>query len=138
MTRETSDVFTNYLQLLARKIMVHQISFRLEAKQWLKYHYAHTLWDPYYTTIACITDQTSSDDESFTILWGHIIRTFSSHSRQTNLKAATYIIDATSNQVTKEVDDNLSENSWQGQNKISKKGEKIGNLEAQKNTYVGC
>ena len=68
--QDTKDTFTDDLQVLARKIIVHKPSFRKEANQQLKAQYAHKLQDQYYAAMAHIVLQSSPEDESFTRFWG--------------------------------------------------------------------
>ena len=58
--RETKDTFTNDLQVLARKIIVHKPSFRKEANQQLKAQYAHKLQDQYYAAMENVLRSLSS------------------------------------------------------------------------------
>ena len=69
-TRETKDTFTDYLQVLARKIIVQKPSFRKEANQQLKVQYAHKLWDQYYAVMTPSALQSSPEEESFTRFLG--------------------------------------------------------------------
>ena len=63
--QETKDTFTDDLQVLVRKIIVHYPSF-LDANNQLKAQYEHKLQDPYYVAMACSALQPSPEKETFT------------------------------------------------------------------------
>ena len=79
---ETKNIFTDDLQVLARKIIAHKPSFCLEANNQLKAQYAHKLWDPYYVAMAHSTLKSSLEKEPFTRFWGCLVTMFGGHARQ--------------------------------------------------------
>ena len=63
---ESEDVFADDLQILVRKIIARNPSFRAEANKQLKHQYGHKLHDQYNAAIAHSVLQTSIHTESFT------------------------------------------------------------------------
>ena len=80
--RETEDALADNLQVLARKVIVWKPSFCLEANQQLEGQYTGKLWDTYNTGMACSTLQSSSEEETFTRFWGHLVTMFGGHTKQ--------------------------------------------------------
>ena len=91
---ETEDTFTDHLQVLARKIIVHKPALHLEANQQLKAQYAHKLWDSYYAAMGHSALQSSTEEETFTRFWQCLVTMFGGHVRQSRSAATSSDIDA--------------------------------------------
>ena len=115
-TRETEDTFADDLQVLARKIIAHKLSFMKEANQQLKAQYMHKLQDQYYAAMAHSALQSSPEEESFMQFRGHLVTMFGGHSRQSQSSASsatTSLSIKTSVSSIRETEGKLSKNSRQ-------------------------
>ena len=68
--------------------------------------------------MACSTMQSSLEEETFTRFWGHLVTMFGGHVRQSKSPATSSGIDAEVDQIS--IENKLSKNSRQQQNKINK------------------
>ena len=97
---ELEDVFVDDLQILARKIIAHKPSFRVEANEQLKHQYAHKLHDQYYAAKACSVLQTSKHTESFSQFHGHLALTFGSHNKLGKISSQATAIETTASTIS--------------------------------------
>ena len=133
---DTEDTFADDLQVVARKIIVWKPSFYLEANQWLKAQYAHTLQDPYYTAMVHSTLQSSQGEETFTRFQGHLVTMFDGCTRQRKSSATSSGINAKVSEV-RDLEAKLSNNSRQWQHRINQQEAQISSLHEQNKQLKG-
>ena len=97
---ELEDVFVDDLQILVRKSIAREPSFRAEANEQLKHQYAHKLHNQYYTATAHSALQTSDHTESFTKLCGHLALTFGSCNKLGKISSWATAIETTASMIS--------------------------------------
>ena len=132
---ETEDTFTNGLQMLVRKIIMHKPSFYLEANNQFKAQYTHKLWDPYYVAMTHNALQ-SSPEETLTRFWGCLVTMCGRCMIQRKSTVTSKDIDTEVNQIS-DLESKLSKNSRQHQNKINKQEAQINSLQNQNTQLKG-
>ena len=97
---ESEDVFVDDLQILVRKIIACNPSFKAEANEQLKHQYAHKLYNQYYPAIYHSVLQTSNHTENFTQFCGHLALTFGSCNKLGKISSWATAIETTASTIS--------------------------------------